>query len=64
MVRLLTVAQSSSPTPEPFAARASGTFAHDTMILARWGRQDEALDLLREREAILPLTSPFAEDRP
>ena len=40
-----------------FAARASGTFALDTMILARWGRQDEALALLREREASLPLTS-------
>ena len=105
MGRLLTVAQSSPPTPElfaalvqvcrfcgqleasvaaderargldphvstsanhtywhlgdldrAFAARASGTFALDTMILARWGRPDEALALLREREASLPLTS-------
>lgn len=105
MVRLLTVAQSSPPTPELFAAlvqvcrfcgqleasvaaderargldphvstsanhtywhlgdldrafatRASGTFALDAMILARWGRQDEALALLREREVSLPLTS-------
>jgi DNA-binding winged helix-turn-helix (wHTH) protein/tetratricopeptide (TPR) repeat protein len=105
MVRLLTVAQSSPPIPElfaalvqvcrfcgqleasiaaderargldphvstsanhtywqlgdldrAFAARASGTFALDTMILAKWGRQEEALALLREREASLPLTS-------
>jgi tetratricopeptide (TPR) repeat protein len=104
MVRLLTVAQSSPPTPELFAAlvqvcrfcgqleasiaaderargldphvstsanhtywhlgdldrafatRATGTFGLDAMILARWGRQDEALALLREREASLPLT--------
>jgi TolB-like protein/tetratricopeptide (TPR) repeat protein len=105
MVRLLTLAQSSPPAPELFAAlvqvcrfcgqleasvaaderargldphvstsanhtywhlgdldrafatRASGTFALDAMILARWGRQEEALALLREREASLPLTS-------
>jgi len=105
MVRLLTVAQSSPPTPELFAAlvqvcrfcgqleasiaaderargldphvstsanhtywhlgdlhrafatHASGTILLDAMVLEKWGRQDEAVALLREREAGLPLTA-------
>jgi DNA-binding winged helix-turn-helix (wHTH) protein len=36
-----------------FGARASGTFALDAMILARWGRQAEAIAVLREREPTL-----------
>jgi TolB-like protein/pimeloyl-ACP methyl ester carboxylesterase len=40
-----------------FAARQPGTFGLDAFILARWGRQAEAIALQREREASLPPTS-------
>jgi DNA-binding winged helix-turn-helix (wHTH) protein/TolB-like protein len=40
-----------------FAARAKGTFGLDAMILARWGRRDEAIALQRDREANLPPAS-------
>ena len=40
-----------------FAARAKGTFGLDATILARWGRRDEAVALLREREPTLAATA-------
>lgn len=40
-----------------FSARSHGTFMLDAFVLARWGRQSDAIALLREREEHLPPTS-------
>jgi DNA-binding winged helix-turn-helix (wHTH) protein/tetratricopeptide (TPR) repeat protein len=40
-----------------YAACTPGNFGLDAMILARWGRREEAIALQRKREAILPPTS-------
>ena len=40
-----------------YAACTPGTFGLDAMILARWGRREEAIALQRKREASLPPTS-------
>jgi DNA-binding winged helix-turn-helix (wHTH) protein/tetratricopeptide (TPR) repeat protein len=44
-------------TDRAFAARAEGTFMLDAYVLAKWGRHEEAIALLREREEHLPATS-------
>jgi hypothetical protein len=40
-----------------YAACTPGTFGLDAMILARWGRREEAIALQRKRDATLPPTS-------
>jgi DNA-binding winged helix-turn-helix (wHTH) protein/tetratricopeptide (TPR) repeat protein len=40
-----------------YTACTPGTFGLDAMILARWGRREEAIALQRKREATLPTTS-------
>lgn len=44
-------------TNRAFAARSDGTFMLDAFVLAKWGRPEEAIALLREREAHLPSAS-------